>query len=123
MHRRNVIERSIRAWKNNFVSGLSGTDKLFPVHLWYRLLDQAHITLNMLRSLRLNPKVSVNTTTEGNFDFNGTPLVELGTNIELKKTIYISYGNQARHAWEIILPKKNALPPHINAANIPPYRG
>jgi hypothetical protein len=51
-------EPSIRTFKNHLVDGLASTDKLFPMHLWDRLLDQAKMTLNMLRTSRLNPKLS-----------------------------------------------------------------
>ena len=48
-HHRNAAERSIRTFKNNFVAGFSTTDPNFPVSEWDRLLDQATITLNLLR--------------------------------------------------------------------------
>ena len=50
MHQRNAAERCIRTFKNHFVSGLSSTDDIFPLHLRDRLLPQATITLNMLRA-------------------------------------------------------------------------
>ena len=69
-HRRNALDRAIRKIKNHFISGLSWNDKLFPMYLWYRLLDQAQITLNMLSNSRRNSKISANAMMEGNFDFN-----------------------------------------------------
>jgi hypothetical protein len=57
MHRRNAAERAIQTWKNHFVAGLCSTDTLFPMHLWDRLLEQASITLNLLRPSRRNPKI------------------------------------------------------------------
>ena len=33
-HRRNIAERAIQAWKNHFVSFLSGTALTLPLHLW-----------------------------------------------------------------------------------------
>jgi hypothetical protein len=48
-HRRNSAERSIRSFKDNLIAGICSTDKAFPMHLWYRLVPQALITLNMLR--------------------------------------------------------------------------
>ena len=33
-HRRNISERSIKTWKNNFVGVLSGAAAMFPLHLW-----------------------------------------------------------------------------------------
>ena len=49
IHRRNAAERAIQTFKNHFVSGFSTTDPNFPVSEWDRLLDQATITLNLLR--------------------------------------------------------------------------
>lgn len=49
MHRQNAAERAIRAWKNHLVVGLCSTETHFPMHLWDHLLQQATITLNLLR--------------------------------------------------------------------------
>jgi hypothetical protein len=49
-HRRNAAERAIRTFKEYFVAGLSSVDPSFPMHLWDRLLPQAEITLNLLRT-------------------------------------------------------------------------
>jgi hypothetical protein len=55
-HRRNSAERAIRSFKDHLIAGLSSTDKSFPMHLWDRILPQAVITLNMLRTSGMNPK-------------------------------------------------------------------
>jgi hypothetical protein len=54
-HRRNSAERAIRSFKDHLIAGLCSPDKSFPMHLWDRLLPQAVITLNMLRTSRINP--------------------------------------------------------------------
>ena len=46
---------------------------------WDRLLQQALITLNLLRSSRANPKLSAYAYLHGVFDFNKTPLAPPGT--------------------------------------------
>ena len=51
IHQRNTAEHAIRTFKNHFISGLCSVDKTFPLHLWCHLLDQAELTLNMLRTL------------------------------------------------------------------------
>jgi hypothetical protein len=56
-HRRNSAERAIRSFKDHLIAGLFSTDKSFPMHLWDRILPQAVITLNMLRTSRINPKL------------------------------------------------------------------
>ena len=59
MHRRNLSEHAIQTFKAHFVSILSGTDPNFPLHLWCRLIPQTEITLNMLRTSRINDNLSV----------------------------------------------------------------
>jgi hypothetical protein len=49
-HRRNSAEPAIRSFKDHLIAGLCSTDKSFPMHLWDRILPQAVITLNMLRT-------------------------------------------------------------------------
>ena len=58
MHRRNMDEKDIQAFKDHFLVILSGVDSSFPLHLWDRLLPQAEMTLNSLRKLKAAPKVS-----------------------------------------------------------------
>jgi hypothetical protein len=60
-HRRNSAERAIRSFKDHLIAGLFSTEKSFPMHMWDRLLPQAVITLNMLRTARINPKLSADT--------------------------------------------------------------
>ena len=80
-HRRNAAERAIRVFKNHFIAGLSSTDPSFPLHLWDRLLPQALLTLNLLRSAHINPKLSAQALIHGPFDFNRTPLATPGTKV------------------------------------------
>ena len=81
IHRRNAAERAIRTFKNHFIAGLASTDKLFPLHLWDRLVPQAEITLNLLRNSRLHPHLSAYSHLFGQFDFNQTPLAPPGTKV------------------------------------------
>jgi hypothetical protein len=80
-HRRNAAERGIRTWKNHFIAGLSSCDPNFPLTLWDQLVEQANITLNLLRGSRMNPKLSAYTQVHGVFDFNKTPLAPPGTRV------------------------------------------
>jgi hypothetical protein len=58
MHRRNAAERTIRKFKSHFIAGLATTDKKFPMKLWVHLLEQAQLTLNLLRQSQLNPHLA-----------------------------------------------------------------
>jgi hypothetical protein len=70
IHRRNAAERAIRSFKDHLIAGLCSTDKSFPMHLWDILLPQAVITLNMLRTSRINPKLSESTHIDRQYDYN-----------------------------------------------------
>jgi hypothetical protein len=56
------------------------------MHLWDRLLPQAVITLNMLRTSRINPKLSESTHIYGQYDFNRAPMAPPGTRIIAHET-------------------------------------
>jgi hypothetical protein len=74
-HRRNAAERAIRSFKDHLIAGLCSTDdKSFPMHLWDRLLPQAVIRSNMLRTSRINHKLSASTHVDGQYDFNRAPM-------------------------------------------------
>jgi hypothetical protein len=73
-HRRNSAERAIRSFKDHLIAGLCLPDKSFPMHLWNRLLPQAVMTLNILRTSRINPKLSAATHIFGQYDFNRAPM-------------------------------------------------
>jgi len=60
-HRRNAAERAIRTWKNHFIAILSGCDPEFPLMLWPLLIPQAQLTLNLLRTSRINPRLRTST--------------------------------------------------------------
>jgi hypothetical protein len=51
------------------------------MHLWDRILPQAVITLNMLRTSRMNPKLSAATHLFGQYDFNRAPMAPPVTRI------------------------------------------
>ena len=81
MHRRNAADRAISTFKYHFIARICSTDPDFPVQNWYRLVEQAEITLNLLRPSRLNPKLSAYAQLNGTFDYNRTPMSPPGTRI------------------------------------------
>jgi hypothetical protein len=80
-HRRNATERAIQTFKEHFVAGLSSVDPTFPLHLWDRLLTQAEITLNLLRTSRLHPQLSATAHFHGLVDYNKTAFAPPGCKI------------------------------------------
>ena len=94
-HRRNLAERAIQTYKNHFKAGLATADPDFPLSEWDRLLEQANITINLLRASRANPKLSAYTFLFGNFDFTATPLAPPGTKVVVHKK------SDQRRTWEL----------------------
>jgi hypothetical protein len=85
-HRQNSAERAIRSFKYHLIAGLCSTDNSLPMHLWDKLLPQAVITLNMLRTSRINPKLSAATHLYGQSDFNRAPMAPPGKRIIAHET-------------------------------------
>ena len=81
VHRRNAAKWAIRTFQNHFIAGLCGVDKDFPLHLWDQLLDQAELTLNLLRGLRINPKLSAWAQVNGKYNYNHVPLAPPGCRV------------------------------------------
>jgi hypothetical protein len=80
-HRRNAAERAIRTFKEHFVARISSLDPTFPLHLCDRLLPQAEITLNLLRTSRLHPQLSTAAHFHGFVDYNKTAFAPPGCKI------------------------------------------
>ena len=81
MHRRNAAERAIRTFKNHFLLGLATCPPTFPITEWDCLLTHAQLTLNLLRTSRINPKLSAQAYILGNHDFNKVPLLPPATKV------------------------------------------
>ena len=115
IHQRNAAERAIRAFKNHFISGLCSVDKTFPLHLWCRLLDQAELTLNMLRTSRINLILSAHEQLHGIHDFNATPLTPLGTKCiaHEKSSQRGTWAPHGQHGWYV-----GAAPEHYRCYQI-----
>jgi hypothetical protein len=102
-HRRNAAERAIRTFKNHLCAGIATCDENFPSQEWDRLLPQATITLNLLRSSRIHPSISAHAAIHGIFDFNTTPLAPPGTRIVVHENSNnrTSFGTHATDGWYI----------------------
>ena len=103
MHRTNLAERAIQTFKNHFKAGLATVDPDFPSAEWDRLLPQALLTLNLLRTARVNPNLSAQAYLFGEFNFNATPLVPPGTRVLVHKKTddRTSWGPHGREGWYI----------------------
>ena len=72
-HKANNAERAIQTFKNNSIAGLCSVDKDFRLQLWDKLLQQAKISLNILRQSIIFPRLSAYMHIFGEFDYNRTP--------------------------------------------------
>jgi hypothetical protein len=74
-----------------------------PLHLWCELLPQAKLTLNLLRTSRINPTISAATQLYGQFDFNRTPLAPPGTRAvaHVKPKARRSWAPHGEDAWYV----------------------
>ena len=95
IHCVNVAKLAIRTWKDRFIAGLVSIDTQFPVHLWFCLIPQATMTLNVLRLCRKTPTMLVYTAIEEPFDFSKTPLAPPGTKMLVHKKL------QQQKTWGI----------------------
>jgi hypothetical protein len=68
-------------FKEHFKSGFATVNPDFPAHLWDRLLPQAEVTLNLLRSSRLHPQLSAAVHYHSLIDYNKNAFGPPGCNI------------------------------------------
>lgn len=94
-HRNNQAEREIQRYKHHLTAGLASVDPNFPLAEWHRLIKQAKITINLLRTARVNPKMSAYSCILGELNFAATPLVPPGT----KVVAHVS--PEKRGPWEL----------------------
>ena len=101
MHRINSEERSVRTFNNHFISALFTVNPLFPLYLWYHLLPQVTMTLNMLRQFRLNPEISAYEQVDGIHNFEQTPLAPLVCKVQIhgKPTKQLTYATHSVDVW------------------------
>ena len=102
-HRANAAERAIQTFKNHFKAGLATLDPNFSVREWDRLLPQTELTLNLLRSSRVNPNISAWVYIFGQFDYSRTPLALPGTKsvVHLKPNHRASWSPNGEEGWTV----------------------
>ena len=77
-HHRNAAEVAILNFKAHFLSILAVTAPDFPPSLWYRLLPQSKITINLLRKSNAIPNVSSYAHLSGPLNYNKISLAPMG---------------------------------------------
>ena len=103
MHRTNLAERAVRTWKNHFTAMRAGTPPSFKMANWCKMLEQADITLNMMRPCTLNPNLSAFEAMEGMYSFDATPMAPIGTEMlmHLKPVRRNTWAYHALKSWYI----------------------
>ena len=75
----NAPERAIRTFKSHFLATLAWTCAQFPKFLWDQLLEQAELTLNLMRKVTTDPrKPAWEYLHVRSFNYDATPLGPLG---------------------------------------------
>ena len=103
-HRVNAAERAIQTFKKHFISGLCTTDTNFPLQLWDQLTVQACITLNLIRTSRIDTCKSEYHQLNGHrYNWNKHPMAPPGTRVLLliDPTTRSSWGTRGIDAWYI----------------------
>ena len=87
----NASERPIQTFKDHFIAGICSTDPKYPVQEWERLLSQATMTLNLLRTSSTNQKISSYAAIFVLHDFNGSPLTPPSTKVIVHENTDIQF--------------------------------
>ena len=102
-HRRNIAERAISTFKAHFILVLAGVDPTFPKFMWYNLLVQTELKINLLRQAILNPSMSSWEYLNGAFYFTATPLGPIGCKliIHTNKNKRKSWDHRGREGFSV----------------------
>ena len=100
-HRVNADKRAIQTFENHFISGLCPINPKPPLQLWCYLLAHAEMTLNMIRTSRVDPTKSAYEVLEGVYDYNATPLSPPGCKLLIFKPSpqRAAWGSHAVSEW------------------------
>ena len=85
-HRTNKAERAIGTWKDHFISTLATVDPNCPLVLWEDFVEQAELTLNLMRMSPIHASLSAWEALCGKFDILATPIAPLGMKVLVHDT-------------------------------------
>lgn len=101
-HRVNTAERAIQTHKNHFTSGLCSTDVDWPLQLWDQMTLQSVITMNIIRTSRIDPSKSAHHQLHVHkYDWNVHPMDPSGSKAVIYKSpeSRVSWGTRGIDAW------------------------
>ena len=76
-HWRNLAEKAIQTWKDNFIGVICGMEASLPMYLWYHLTPQAERKLILLRKAYSNPNLSLYANLHSPHEYRAKPFVPL----------------------------------------------
>ena len=82
-HRWNIVEKTIKVFKDHFVLVICGVDIKFPLQLGDRNLPQAEHQLNRLPKSTVDPSKSTFEVMWGKHDYNANPFTSLDVAVEM----------------------------------------
>ena len=102
-HRRNIAYKSIQTYKNHFVGVFAGINEFFPMQLWFRLLPQADMQLNIQRQSAIIPKIAAYAHVLGPHSFIHKSLSPLGCPVLAHEKPYKKgdWSDHAISAWNL----------------------
>jgi hypothetical protein len=102
-HRRNAAERPIRTFKEHFVAELASVDQDFRLNLWDRLLPQAKLTSNLLRTSREHPQLPAAAHYHCMVDYNKTAFAPSGCKIiaHEKPVKWLTWALHGQHGYSL----------------------
>lgn len=78
MYQTSTAEKALQTWKNHFLAGLASSPANFQIMHWCQLIQQANVTLNLLRLCHQNPALSAQEAMHETFHFEATQMVPPG---------------------------------------------
>ena len=81
IHRQNASKHAIHTFKIHFVAVLALVENNFPISLWYLIVKQSKINLDILRISWTNPRLLEYAQCFGAFAFNTTPMAPSGKKV------------------------------------------
>jgi hypothetical protein len=105
----NAAKRTIAAFKEHFIVGLTTVNKDCPLHLWDEFLPQVELMLNLLHFSCRDPSKSANKEVNGFFNYNKTPITPLGTKglVYDDPTVRASWAPHGTNAYYVGLAPKH----------------
>ena len=103
IHRQNADDRYIKTFKAHFLATMAGVAYHFPRHIQDLLLPHAEVTINLLQQTTSNPAMSTWEFSSEAFNYDATPLVQLGISVILhtKTTIILSWDFCGKYGWSV----------------------